>query len=558
MADTQPIVQPKTLASEVGVTIQERTFPTNPKRVVRTYADDVATLTGAPAPVVAPVPQTVVQAPPKPIAPTPPPVSIQPAPAPPPPKPLRPSLSETVAKMSASEPIIEAPHLPQLTKKNLPVPTKPPIQLAATEATTPREWEGPATRKKLSFTSKLFAFIFGMPTTTPPVQQSYIPVTAPVWQKPRAPEAVEVFAPTFKPPEEAKNDVEEREVVLARLRTKVDTYKKQNLPPPPVFPAPKPEAVPVYTPPPAPIQKLAPVVAVQEPERLRTYTDDFSNKLNRQQSSGFSVYAAQADAGGALQPQSVEAPKQNLGLAYMLGGAALFIGGSLLLYYSYTFFTGTQPISIITNAPPTLIAGDESATISGQGGSLVTALRDAENTATPIGTVRVLYLAVSATSTVGGGTLIKALNLSTPDILLRNIGDNSTVGVVHAGDETRVFFVLAATSYERTFAGMLSWEATMGSDFAPLYPPYPQTAMVIGTTTASTTQPLPPPLVPAGIGRAHFVDEVVDSHDVRAYKDANGKTLFLYGYRDQNTLVIARDETAFSVLLARLSATRTQ
>jgi hypothetical protein len=53
-----------------------------------------------------------------------------------------------------------------------------------------------------------------------------------------------------------------------------------------------------------------------------------------------------------------------------------------------------------------------------------------------------------------------------------------------------------------------------------------------------------------------FVDAVIDNHDVRVLKDEQGRQLMLYGYRDKETLIIARSEKAFSELLARLSSTR--
>ena len=55
-----------------------------------------------------------------------------------------------------------------------------------------------------------------------------------------------------------------------------------------------------------------------------------------------------------------------------------------------------------------------------------------------------------------------------------------------------------------------------------------------------------------------FVDEVVRNHDVRVYRDATGKSVLLYGYWNQTTLVIARDVAAFTELLQRLATSRAQ
>jgi hypothetical protein len=148
-----------------------------------------------------------------------------------------------------------------------------------------------------------------------------------------------------------------------------------------------------------------------------------------------------------------------------------------------------------------------------------------------------------------GGALIAALGLAAPELLLRNIGPESTAGVVRIGNETRPFFIFRVGSYERTFAGMLDWEKTIEDDLALFYPPYPEEA-VIGTSTASSTNAIQKSFT------VSFVDEIVDNHDVRELRDRNNLTVMIYGYRDKETLIIARSEAAFSELLSRLASTR--
>jgi hypothetical protein len=84
---------------------------------------------------------------------------------------------------------------------------------------------------------------------------------------------------------------------------------------------------------------------------------------------------------------------------------------------------------------------------------------------------------------------------------------------------------------------MLGWETDMPEDLALLYPAYPEA-----------------PQTPGSGQVARFVDETVANHDVRALKDSAGRTILLYGYRDKQTLIIARDEAAFTALLVRLGA----
>jgi len=532
MADQQPNGEERTLASEVRDITDPRTLPINPKRIVRTYAADVAKLTG-----------TAVPASSLPSTPKPRPV-VREAPATPStPEPI--SLSSAVSDINLIEQK-ETPHLPPLKKA---VPLTPATTVWAPPK-APGEWERIVPSEKAGFLSKLLSFILGKNTAA----QSSIPPSSPTWQRPSAPSVSEQGAPSFKPSSGIIEESNEREAVLARLRARVDTYKTERPTLPPVFPTPRPEPATLLR----PTYMQAPAASEPTvPDRLHTYTEDFSNRIDTEGASAFSVYAAQADTRSTAPAATIEPKKQHLALAYVLGGAVLLIGGSLVLYYGYTYFSGTQPVAVINTAPPTLITGDEQETVSGTGGALMSQLVAAANTDLPVGNIRILYFAASATSTEPGGAIMRALALPAPDILLRNIGENSTVGVLHAGNETRVFFVLAATSYERTFAGMLSWESSIAQDLAPLYPAYPTASPAALATTTKNGKPAPS-LVPTPEPAARFVDEVVDSHDVRAFKDAEGRTILLYGYRDQTTLLIARDETSFSVLLARLSATRTQ
>jgi hypothetical protein len=68
--------------------------------------------------------------------------------------------------------------------------------------------------------------------------------------------------------------------------------------------------------------------------------------------------------------------------------------------------------------------------------------------------------------------------------------------------------------------------------------------------TASSTAPI---VVTPNAG---FRDEVVANHDARVYRDEYGRTLLVYGYWNQSTLVIARDQAAFSEIVNRLATSR--
>jgi hypothetical protein len=120
-------------------------------------------------------------------------------------------------------------------------------------------------------------------------------------------------------------------------------------------------------------------------------------------------------------------------------------------------------------------------------------------------------------------------------------------GVVNAGGSQSPFFILSVLSYSNTFSGMLAWEKTMPRSLVRLFPPYP----VASGSTASTSSPQATTV-------AGFSDATIANHDVRVYRDEAGRSVFLYGYWNQMTLVIARDTAAFVEILKRLATSRAQ
>lgn len=336
-----------------------------------------------------------------------------------------------------------------------------------------------------------------------------------------------------------------------------------TVPQPPPPPAP-PEFVP-------PTPRIAPV-SLDTVSPIHTYTSDFSDRIDRKGASAFSVLAAQSDQ-GALAPAAKAPRTGRAGTFMVIGATVLVLVGAAIAVAAFGYVRSHQSVAIAPSVPSLIFADDRQA-VSGEGADLMRALANSADTPLPEGQVRVLYLTAASTTAnnqivnepLPGGQLIGALQLPAPDILLRNIGNDSTVGVVHAGSETRVFFIMSVLSYERVFAGLLNWEGSMGDQLALLYPSYPTPAApaptvatttrivngkrVVATTTAATA--------PVAVAPPHFVDEVASNHDVRALKDDQGRTILLYGFRDKNTLIIARDEAAFAELVNRLSATKQQ
>ncbi len=406
------------------------------------------------------------------------------------------------------------------------------------------------------------------PVLMPQAPLTPAPTVAPVATPPPAPRPAPMSAPM---------------PTVAPKPTPVPPPKPAPVPSPVAVVPPTPIAAPAAPRPTAPAPRVLPPAvplpgqpapaAVPAPSPLHTFSSDFSQRIDAKSASAFSVLAAQADAAPPA-PQVVR-PRRgpSTGLMVTFASIILIVLGASGLYAAYRYVSTPRTVPITTTAPSLIFADDEQA-LSGEGNDLVNAIASSADAGLGQGQVRVLYLSESSTTPegkkvtipLGGGQLIGALQLSAPDILLRNIAPESTVGIVHAGKETRAFFIIRVESYERTFSGMLQWEPTMQASLAKLYPlyvatftPEPKvittTKFVNGKVVVSTTTEAAPT---ATVNPPQFVDEVASNHDVRALKDDQGRTILLYGYVDKTTLVIARDEAAFAELVRRLSATKQQ
>lgn len=283
---------------------------------------------------------------------------------------------------------------------------------------------------------------------------------------------------------------------------------------------------------------------------LHTFKSDFADHIDEQKASTFSVLAAQSDAPDtrASMPKPVKLKTKKNNLPVILGAIVLVILGIGLLGGAYWFIALRLPAQATPLSVPSLIFADEKVEIPSNAPSYAQAIANVAQQSSVHGNVIVTYIVATTNGKQGiiktpqpGGVIIRQIFANAPDILLRNLDDSSTVGVIQAGNNNASFFVLDVTSYERTFAGMLGWEPTMGSDLSVLYPA-PALAPV-GTSTA-----------PRIVTAPHFIDSTVSNHDVRILKDSAGNTILIYGYRDKQTLIIAKDEAAFTALLTRLSA----
>jgi hypothetical protein len=273
------------------------------------------------------------------------------------------------------------------------------------------------------------------------------------------------------------------------------------------------------------------------------------------------VLAAEQDAGPHEEEVMPEpaAPKSRAGW-YLIASLLLVIAGGTGVFFAFSkYLMTTAPIVLGPTAVAPIFV-DSTAAVSGSGHALLQAVVQSVRDPQPNNTVKLLSLTATSTSNV-----LLSLGAPVPGILVRNITEaGNMAGVVNVNGTQSPFFIESVELYSATFSGMLSWEATMQKDLGQLYPLYAAASAQAPSTASSTASTTPPvatstPLVvpPAPI-KGGFRDETVSNHDVRVYRDSQGRSVLIYGYWNQKTLVIARDPAAYAEILNRLATSHAQ
>lgn len=294
---------------------------------------------------------------------------------------------------------------------------------------------------------------------------------------------------------------------------------------------------------------------------LETYSEDFRKQVKETHASTATILAAEQDSAPRLNQAIPEKSGQDHSTRwYVLAGVLLLIASGVGVYITYArYLTALAPVigAVVASTP---IFVDSREQVSGTGSALIQAINQSVAKPLALNTVRLLSFSEATSST----SVFSALNTSAPGILLRNIdAGRSMAGVVNVNNIKSPFFILSVGSYGATFSGMLSWEPVMQNALGALFLLYPEpipAAPILSTTTTSRTAAATTKKSIATttttitvIQKGGFRDEVVNNHDVRIYRDAMNRSILLYGYWNQTTLIIARDPSAFAEILGRLA-----
>lgn len=270
-------------------------------------------------------------------------------------------------------------------------------------------------------------------------------------------------------------------------------------------------------------------------KQIRTFQGDVAEALAKQQESLVSIQRAEK-----LKTESVahvetseESKKRKQFLYLLLGSLILIAMGAFGARFAYVefirktspptialpenrFITANTEASISFTSPTrdSLINGITSATLNTPRGELkhVIIKKSSEGKEEILSTKEFL----SAMESRAPGNLVRALE---PLFMLGALGDST-------------FAIFKLSSFENTFAGMLTWEKNLAEDIGPIF------------NTAELLRSLPP--------ESTFSDVTDRNKDIRALMFGD-QSILLYSFLDSNTLIITDNLDTLRTLIDRLT-----
>jgi hypothetical protein len=115
------------------------------------------------------------------------------------------------------------------------------------------------------------------------------------------------------------------------------------------------------------------------------------------------------------------------------------------------------------------------------------------------------------------------IGMNPPDAFITSLNNVWMIGF----NDTTPFMILTTNFFQNTFAGMLAWEPTMPEDMSTLFG------------------------FPVNIS-GKYEDRILDNKNIREFVNASGTPVFLYGFIDNQTLIISGNETTFSKIVNRI------
>jgi hypothetical protein len=166
------------------------------------------------------------------------------------------------------------------------------------------------------------------------------------------------------------------------------------------------------------------------------------------------------------------------------------------------------------------------------------------DTIIPTGNFYNLYLTTGTSSNkklITATDLINLTGLHMPDLIKRTLQPTFMLGA-YSLNKNIPLLIIKTSSFENTYAGMLTWEKDLERDFQILFrlPGYENRGGILAELTPT-------------IDIKNFQDGVIINKDVRLLNNDAGQLIMLYSIIDKETIIITTNKEAFKEIVNRLN-----
>lgn len=428
------------------------------------------------------------------------------------------------------KPLPKAPTPPKQTPPPAPMQKREPATVIMEDSSAPQQ----------NIFASIMAWLLGGTGNDTPQKSAPKPIKDPV----APPKKLESIPVAPKAPE--------RKVEEAPLPPKPEPMEKEvpKAPEAPPVPAPKPMAPPeapkknplFAAPKPKEEKPIAPIVPprperrpedIPAPSPIQTYTSDARKGIKEQKATPLSVLAKQQDAKKAPPKRAVQTKKSSFPL--IAGGALLLVLGIGVILGTYLYL---QPAPAPQPTSPRIVTpvfAEDRVRVSASSTPTIEAIRSVlPEVPAPQGSFLTHITFADESGALIPFSDILLNSRGVPGVLARSIYPQSMFGVF--GEDKEPVAVLAVSSFERSFRSMLSWEEEMVDTLEPIF----------GTLLSESTGTTTPVFIP------RFIDEEIGTTDARILYDINGIPHIIYGFVDANILFITQSKETFRALRERI------
>ena len=310
-----------------------------------------------------------------------------------------------------------------------------------------------------------------------------------------------------------------------------------------------------YTPSQPPVSTILPKTetnsAVNPKSIIRTYKGDLESAIQSDHLSSINIAIAENQKMHSQITTEQTPPESSAN--YSKSKVLIFVSAILIITgiigVAITYFVKNQNSNAVvqTQELPSLITTEfkDELNVSMIGkdrliSTLSSKLNDTQITVNNFDNIYMTTGSSTARRLINSGEFVSLMNFKIPDIAKRTLLPDFMVGMYSFG-KNLPFVILKTSSFENTYAGMLTWEKDLEKDFQVIFrlPGYENSGGILAELTPGVSK--------------KFEDAVIANKDTRLIRGVDGQIILLYGIIDKETIIITVNDVTFKEILNRLN-----